>query len=329
MHRDLRIQDEERATNRHRRLSVRSIVALATFVAVVACGTTPPSAPPTPPGPSPTPQPRADIAPGALHLTGIKDFLPHSPLTLTYLASDNLVAAGPDFLLSETSISLDRPLPAGDIRVVANKEVCLGALTIASGMEVDAEYGEFDGCRVNVIDTHPIGSIAHPQPHTAINAMLPVDAELVVRSLDPLNPMADIRLPSGPRGEIEDVAVKPGRYELFALVGGEVLTSKVVDVKRGQRWVHNLRVLSPDVPRDCGTVNATDCEAAIAEAYAWGLFIESGQDLRSVEVRHTKYGACDGNLDNRWDLTFEVRPVGNIEVTVGVLKHGGLAVCTY
>lgn len=268
---------------------------------------------------------------GMLHLTAKDNWSPNdAPLDIRFLFPDGTIAAGPDSLAAQTSVSLDLPLPVGSLRLVMGAETCTGTLEVEAGVELDAviEYPNPE-CRITIAATHPIGSIQHAEPFTGIGVFVPVDSTLVIRPIDAPGQAGEIRKPADNRGEVEPVQVQPGRYELVVFVDGVQLNSMTIDIGRGQAYYYNLRILPPDVPRDCGEYAEAECEAIITEAYASGLFLESGQRARSVQVRPTKYGGCDSNLDNKWDVTFDIAPVGPVEVTVGVHKNGSLHVCTY
>src|SRR6185295_12033268 len=95
------------------------------------------------------------------------------------------------------------------------------------------------------------------------------------------------------RAEVVDFAVPPGRYALSVEVDGAVVTTKDIEIKRGQEFYYNLRVVAANVPRICGQIPRAQCEAALTEAYASGLFPPpSSANLTSVRVMPSKYSGC-------------------------------------
>lgn len=304
----------------HVRPSVR-VAALVLGLALSACGSPNPSVPLA-----------SETLPltGALHLTTDPDNDPHDPLQLRYLDMDGVLVGERDSVDAETRVSLDRTLPVGRIQVVANDQACAGIVEIQAEVEIDAVLAVSDGtCTITIANTHAQGAIAHPEPRTALGAFVVLDSVLVVRPLDPGNAIAPIRRPADANAEVLEFEVPPGRYELSVLVNGEVLTTKEIDLKRGQDFYYNLRVLAANVPRVCGEIPRAQCEAAVTEAYASGLFPPpSPANLTSVRVRPSRYLPC--YEAPAFDVLFDVRgEPGPIEVTVATTSRGILAVCTY
>lgn len=290
--------------------------ALALLLA--ACNSPVPSAPATTP-----PQ-------GSLHLTTGPDYDPHDPLTLRYADADGVLVAEPDSIDAETIVSVDRALPVGRIRVLADDKGCEGPIEIVANVEVDVVLSVSDGtCTIRIADTHAAGAISHPEPRTALGAFVVLDSVLVVRPLDPANPIAPIQRPADERAEVTEFAVPPGRYELSVLVAGAVLTTMEIDLKRGQEFYYNLRVVAATVPRICGEIPRAQCEAAITEAYARGLFPPpSSAELTSVRVRPSRFLPC--YEAPAFDVFFDVRDKPEpIEVTVATSGVDRLSVCTY
>jgi hypothetical protein len=204
-------------------------------------------------------------------------------------------------------------------------------------MEVDAvlEIGG-DACSLVETGAHVPGAIRHPElPTTAVvGAGLPigVPSTFVLRRLDSSDttPVASVDV-EVPPWEVFGITVAPGRYEASVLVDGVVLASEELDLERGEDVVVNLKVLPGDVPRACGEIDAGDCEAAIAEAYADGLFTQQGEVVISVAVRPSQYMSCGHPpVTPAFDVTFLLaNPSGDIEVTVGRSEDGRLFACGY
>jgi len=296
-----------------------------------------PTLAPTPTtGVAPAPTTAPTIAgTGMLHLTTGPDYDHHDPLQLRYVLADGQPAADGDAFESETIVYVDRQLPAGPIRVLANDTECTGPLAIEANVEVDVVLAVDNGaCTISLVTSHAPGAIVHPEPRTAIGALIEVDSILVVKPLDPGSSTAELQLPASDRGEVLGIELTPGRYELSVLVDGAVHTTKEFDVKRGTDFVYNLRVLAPDVPRECGDITETECEAAVAEAYAWGYFLESGHRVTSVTVRDSPYtGGCQPYDPPALQVEFVVLQVGGasstVQVTLGRRPAGTFFVCTY
>jgi len=162
----------------------------------------------------------------------------------------------------------------------------------------------------------------------ALGAFVMLDSFLVVRPLDPGNAIEPIRKPADANAEVLDFEVAPGRYELSVLVNGAVLSTKKIDLKRGQGYYYNLRVVAANVPRVCGEIPRVQCEAALTEAYASGLFPPpSSANLTSVRVRPSRFLPCYEAPG--FDVLFDVRGKAQpIEVTVATIPRG-FGVCTY
>lgn len=318
--------------DRHREIKTRSTIAtVALAVMIASCGTPVVSLPAA--SPAPTGTPAATFAgTGMLHLTAAPEYDWHDPLLLRYVFADGTLAPEFDAFPAETTIYLDRELPAGALRVVANGEACGRPVMIQAEVEIDVVLSVVnDVCDITTTDSHPAGAVEHPEPRATIGAIVPVGAEVVVRALDPGRTMAEIRRPANEHGEVLGVEVPPGRYEMSVVIDGEVLNSKEIEIARGQDFVWNLKVVLADVPRDCGVYGAAQCEAIITEAYAWGFYIYAPdqQVIKSVTVRPTRFSGCDGSAAvAKYDVAFDVLNARVIEITVAELG-GRLYVCTY
>ena len=81
---------------------------------------------------------------------------------------------------------------------------------------------------------------------------------------------------------------------------------------------------------ECIEIPGGLCQAAATVAFNYGYFLEPGQRISAWEVRVTKYVVCDGSLEPRYDITFELaNPTRTASVTVGSANGGPLHVCTY
>jgi hypothetical protein len=282
---------------------------------------------PVPSGPITTQPPPPQ---GSLHLTTDAQYDTHDPLRLRYVDEAGVLLGEADSFDAETTIFLDRELLAGTVRVLANDTLCDGTIGILANVEIDAVLSVSDGtCAIEIANTHAVGAIAHPEPRTALGAFVVLDSVLVVRPLDPGNGIDPSRKEADDRAEVTDFAVPPGRYELAVLVDGALLTTMDIDLKRGQEFYYNLRVVAAKVPRLCGGMPREQCEEAVTQAYKWGLFPPpSAASLTSVLVRPSIYSACyePPAFDVLFDVRGEPQP---LEVTVATTSRGSLAVCTY
>jgi hypothetical protein len=186
----------------HRRrpvvISIRAISVLALAVSLASCGG--PAVPTSEASPVTTPAPTIGGT-GMLHLTTTADYDPHDPLRLKYILADGQIAADVDAIEPETIVVVDRQLPAGPVRVVANDTECTGTIPIETNLEVDAVLAVDNGtCAISIAASHAPGAMVHPEPRTALGAMIEVDSILVVKPLDPGNATAEIQLPADDRG---------------------------------------------------------------------------------------------------------------------------------
>ena len=243
----------------------------------------------------------------------------------------------------DVEIIIDRELPAGPVQVIKNDNPCDGAIEINSGMETDVllDFGLGDSgeevCEVFARQTHPTGSIRHPElpPTAAVGAFLPFGMEsvFVVRSLDAAPdapPIAEVTVKDPPY-EAAQITVQPGRYETSVLVDGVVIARDTVDLERGEDRLMLLRVLPPDVPRDCGETPKATCERVVNAGYMWGLFPGGREIVTSVSVRPSQSMSCMAGVESPlYDLVFEVaNPKGDLTATVGRYANGNYTACTY
>jgi hypothetical protein len=277
----------------------RTVIASAALALVTAaCGS------PVPSTPAASAEPTAS-APGQLHPI-MEPAYDQAPLRLAYLVAGSRIEG--ETIDEDVEVIVNRPFPPGDIQVVYNDLVCNGSVAIVSNMEADALLDiEPDRCSVVTTDTHAPGAILHPElPHTAsVGAFLPfgVPSVFVVRSLDTpgATPAAEVAV-DDPPWEAEQVVVQPGRYEVSVLVDGVVLASDELDLERGEDRIVFLRVLPPDVPRDCGGLPEATCEPAITAAYAHGLFLQGDTTVSAVSVRTSEVMSCDMLITPEFDV---------------------------
>lgn len=88
-------------------------------------------------------------------------------------------------------------------------------------------------------------------------------------------------------------------------------------------------VATPSVD-DCDGIALLSCQAAVAIVAEFGLFPEPSQTIVGWHVRPTRFKACDGVAQPKYDVTVDLEtPAASQVVTVGVLPSGRLTVCTY
>lgn len=267
---------------------------------------------------------------GMLHLSTNSDYDHHDPLNLRYVLADGSLATEFDSFPAETTVFLDTPLPAGEIRVLANDQECRGPVVIEPNLETDVVLSvDDDVCTIETLTAHPLGAIEHPEPRTAVAAFVVVDSVLVVRPLDPGSTMEPIRKSANEIGEVDGFEVPPGRYELAMEVDGAVLKTLEIDLHRGQEFWYDLRVLALTVPRDCGDIPAAECEAALTGAYAsHGAGGPAAVHVTAVRVRPSRWAGC--YEPPVYDVFFDVPDESRvIEVTVGWVREGVFLACTY
>ena len=136
--------------------------------------------------------------------------------------------------------------------------------------------------------------------------------------------MSTIAGPEQPASTVSQLTAQNRTVE----VDGAVLSTKEIDLKRGQQFYYNLRVVAANVPRICDQIPRATCEAALTEAYARGLFPPpSSSNLASVKVMPSKYSGC--YEPPVFDVLFDVRGKAQpLEVTVATIPRG-FGVCTY
>lgn len=317
------------------RLGALLVAAIAIAVAVGGLARLGLVGPTVTPGPTATPDAAAEGV-GLFHMT-MDPAYDQLPLRLQYLVARGRQVVEYAFS-ADIAVIVNRSFIAGPLSIVYNDLRCDGSVMVVKDMEVDAvlEIGG-DACSLVETGTHMPGAMQHPElPTTAVvGAVLPigVPSTLVVRQLDSIDttPVASVDV-EVPPWEVVGIKVEPGRYEVSVLVDSIVLASEELDLERGEDVVVNLRVLPGDVPRACGDIDARDCEAAIAEAYADGLFTQPGEVVVSVSVRPSTYMSCSypPNVTPAFDVTFVLgNPAGDIEVTVGRTDGGKLIACSY
>ncbi|HET9851380.1 MAG TPA: hypothetical protein VFP56_02610 [Candidatus Limnocylindrales bacterium] len=312
-------------------------VGLGLALALIGCGGDVPSMTATP-----TSVPSVSVAPtagppGQLHLT-MKPPYDCCDLQLRYILADESTVKG-ESIRGDIEVIVNRPFSPGVVQVVYNDVTCEGSVEIAPDQESDVvmDLGRDPRCRLLTTETHPLGSIQHPdQPLTAhVGADLPLGlaSVFVLQSLDTPEapPTARIAVEKAP-WEVRHIKIEPGRYELSVLENGVVLGSLREDLVRGSDWIFNLRFLPRNVTRDCGDIVKATCERVAGAAYAWGLFpSDQAQYVTVVRVRPSAVESCMAPIEAPlYDVTFEMaNPKGAAEATVGRLPNGRYDACSY
>jgi hypothetical protein len=318
-----------------RRVLTQPLAAIATVAILLAgCDRTVPATQPAG-TPATTASPTSG-APGQLHMT-MQPAYDARRVELAYLVDGERIEG--ESIDQDVEVIVNRPFPPGTVRIEKNGVVCAGSLEIVSGMETDVLLdvnAQPDRCEVFSRETHPTGSIQHPElPLTsAVGAFVPLGLEsvFVVRSLDDLNaaPIAEVTI-RDPPWEAEQIVVQPGRYETSVLVDGVVIATDTVELERGEDRIMFLRVLPPDVPRDCGDIPGDICEQAIIGGYAGGLFQTDRMYVTAARLRPSQYSSCMGPfVGPLYDVVFEMaNPRGELTATVGQYENGRFDACTY
>jgi hypothetical protein len=285
-----------------------------------------------------TPAPTAG-APGQLHMIAEPAY-DYRRAELAYFIGNDRIAG--ESIDQDVEIIVNRPFPPGAIRVEKNGLLCDGVIQIESDVETDVllDFGLGDAggevCEVFTTETHPPGSIDHPElPLTAaVGSFLPFGLEsvFVVRSLDDPDapPIAEVTV-NDPPYEAAQITVQPGRYETSVLVDGVVIARDTVDLERGEDRIMLLRVLPPDVPRDCGDTPTAICEAVVNAGYMWGLFPGGREFVTAVSVRPSEVMSCMAGIQSPlYDVAFQVaNPASEMTATVGRYADGRYTACTY
>lgn len=308
----------------------------ALVILVAACDGTVPTSPPA----SPTPAPAATGGPaGMLHMTAEPGY-DYRRAEIDYVVGGERIEG--ESIDQDVEIIVNRAFPPGSIQVIKNDIPCDGSIEITSGMETDVllDFGQGDSgegvCELFTRETHPTGSIQHPElPLTsAVGAFLPFGMEsvFVVRSLDAPEaaPIAEVTVDDPPY-EAEQITVQPGRYETSVLIDGVVIARMTVDLERGEdRWMP-LRVLPPDVPRDCGETPEAICRRVINAGYMWGLFPGGREYVTAATVRPSDVMSCGHSIESPlYSVVYQMaNPSGESDATVGRYPDGRYTACSY
>ena len=119
----------------------------------------------------------------------------------------------------------------------------------------------------------------------------------------------------------------PGRYEVTASIGGELLIRTEVDLVRTPDIILDLMVLARSVPRACNGMNPVTCEAAITAAMSYGTWISPTDTVLAVSVHDTDIMSCDHSIAPELDVAFRLAPAGELTVTVGRREDGRWRAC--
>lgn len=312
-----------------------SILALVIAGCGSLVGGQPTASTPVAPGP-PTGAPLTTGQPGRLHMIARPGYAA-SRVELAYMVGGSRVEG--ESIDQDVEIIVNRDFPPGELRVEKNGLLCDGAVEIVSNVETDVllRFGsQPERCELFTTETHPPGSIDHPElPLTAaVGAYLPfgLSSVFVVRSLDDPEapPVAEVTVDDPPY-EAAQIVVQPGRYQVSVVVDGAVLAEDTVELERGENRIMLLRVLPPDVPRDCGNTPAATCERVIQAGYAWGLFPGGREYVTAVRVRPSEVSSCMHPIEGPlFDVTVELaNPKGDSAATVGRLPNGRYDACSY
>lgn len=300
---------------------------------MLASCVTAPSSPPTAPAPT-APAATATATPptGVVRITVVGNSIQVDE-RLTYLDGEGHALGDPTAVLREQPAHVRRAFPPGTITVVMGDAECAGTFDIMEDQETDVlawlNWWEEPRCILQSLRTHPAG-----ETHSAATGQLIVEAtpgaDVRITPLDVIGGLP-IKGPPDVRGYLTFIELPQGWYELSLMNGLDVAFRTPVEI--GADGIGQLDVVipPPDVPLECVEIAQRPCEAAMLEAWAWGLFAGDQQPgtLSGVSVGPASSKTCGsepGSI-NELDVTFDFADGTSIAVSLTRRAGGHLHPC--
>ncbi len=188
---------------------------------------------------------------------------------------------------------------------------CEGSLAIAQDRETDVlawiNWFEEPRCILQTLRTHPPG-----ESHAAASGHLIVEAapgaDVFIKPLDVVGAIP-VKGPPDVQGYLTFIELPRGWYEVSLMTGLEVAFRTPVEIGTDGIGQIDIVVPPPAVPLECVDIAVRPCEAAMLEAWAWGLFPRSQQwpDVSAISVGPTNTKTCQSEPGsvNELDVTFD------------------------
>ena len=252
---------------------------------------------------------------------------------LEYLDSGGRALGEPTIVRRDQPIHVRRAFPPGTISVTMGGVVCAGTFDIVEEQETDVlawlNWFEEPDCIVQSLRTHPAG-----ETHGAATGQLIVEAvpgaDVRITPLDIVGALPT-KGPPDVEGYLAFTELAMGWYELSLMKGLEVAFRTPVEI--GADGIGQLDVVKPppDVPLDCVGIAQRPCEAAMLEAWAWGLFPRNQQvgTLTAATVGPASSKTCQSEPGsvNELDITFEFSDAASTSISLTRTATGPLHPC--
>lgn len=287
---------------------------------------------------SPTPRPSYAPGVGGIHIDA-------NPETVRYRVVISASAGSPRSDLSGSvanvvigqfepgvRIAVDHTFQPGAVTIWLNGQPCANELDIVEGIELDLVLelapDDVHSCELGILWQHTLGGVTHPMRGAILSAAVWEGSLVLVRSLDPADAgEAPTRLTAGPRG-LDGWEFPIGRYEVSAMLHGELLTTQEVDLTADGGGIYlDLMALPRNVQRDCGLVDQPRCEEAISAALHYGIWVSPDDVVTAVAIGPTTVRSCDPGIEPAYEVEFTFED-GSVSVTVGPGSNGKLAACS-
>lgn len=172
-----------------------------------------------------------------------------SALTLQYIGSDGAVSGVQDEFVVGSLVVVDRPNLPGQMGVRVNSVACEGRFSIDSGFETDVILLlGVNPCRVELVGTHPVGTMEHASGTATILAQLPLGSHLTVQPIGPGILLPAQQVAADESGAATFPGLPAGHYQISVVVNGVTGTTFEIVLKPNEERVLDLSVPSASHP---------------------------------------------------------------------------------
>ncbi len=236
---------------------------------------------------------------------------PQVESTIAYLDSHGRSLGAPTMFAANQVAQAVRTFPAGTMTMTMDGTACDGAMEVVADNEADVlawiNWFEDPRCLVQPTRTHAIA-----ETHAADRAQLIVEAapgaDVRIKPLD-VPGAAPVKGPPDVAGYVAFVELAAGWYEVSLFENDEVTFRTPFEL--GVDIAHGIDIVvpPPPVPLECVGIDQRPCEAAMVEAWSWGLSPRTQQwpEVQAITVGPASTRTCPsepGSI-NELDVTFD------------------------
>jgi hypothetical protein len=253
--------------------------------------------------------------------------------TLAYLDAQGGTLGFPSVFAPGQVAEAVRVFPAGTVTSSMDGVDCDGSIDVVADQETDVlawiNWFEEPRCILQSVRTHPSGA-AHAGDRGQLVVLAAPGADVRIKRLDVIG-LAPVKGPPDVQGYVAFVELPAGWFETSLTEGDDVVFRTPVELAVGGARSIDVVIPPPAVPLECVDVGRRPCEAAMLEAWSYGMYPRTQEigPIASVTVGPATLETCQsepGSI-NELEATFEFEDKTSYTVQLTRTPPGYLHAC--